>query len=264
MPGITLSNVTVEFPILDDRTRSLRHALVLNRISQTVHGLANICAVGGVLTRSTSGVRIVRALDDISFSLQPGDRLGLLGHNGSGKTTLLRVLSGVFDPTVGTVVTHGTVMPLMNISEGISPDATGLEAIRIRGYLLGLTNLQIENLTRDVIEFCELGEFIELPVRTYSSGMMIRLAFAIATAMTSDVLLMDEVIGAGDAAFIDRAEVRLREFVERASIMVVASHSDVIIRQWCNRAMLLEHGKMIALGDVEDVLRLYNDGVRKG
>ena len=255
MVGITVSDITVEFPILDDKSRSLRHALVLNKISET---LTTIGAVGGVVTRASSGVRIVRALDRLSFALKPGDRLGLLGHNGSGKTTLLRVLSGVFEPTVGTIEIHGSAMPLMNIDEGIAPDATGLEAIRIRGYLLGLSNREIEALTEDVIDFCELGEFIDLPVRTYSTGMKIRLAFAIATAMTSDILLMDEVIGAGDAAFIERAEGRLKDFVERASIMVVATHSDAIIRQWCNKAMVLEHGMMAFIGGIEEAIKYYH------
>ena len=254
MVGITVSDITVEFPIMDDKSRSLRHALVMNKISET---LTTIGAVGGVVTRASSGVRIVRALDHLSFDLNPGDRLGLLGHNGSGKTTLLRVLSGVFEPTAGAIEINGSAMPLMNIDEGIAPDATGLEAIHIRGYLLGLSNRQIEALTEDVIDFCELGEFIDLPVRTYSTGMKIRLAFAIATAMTSDILLMDEVIGAGDAAFIERAESRLKEFVERASIMVVATHSNAIIRQWCNKAMVLEHGTMVFFGDIEEAINYY-------
>lgn len=255
MVGITVSDIAVEFPVLDDRSRSLRHALVLDKISKT---LTTIGAVGGVVTRAASGVRIVRALEGLSFALEPGDRLGLLGHNGSGKTTLLRVLSGVFEPAVGAVDIRGSVMSLMNIDEGIAPDATGLEAIRIRGHLLGLSNRHIEELTQDVIDFCELGEFIDLPVRTYSTGMKIRLAFAIATAMTSDILLMDEVIGAGDAAFIERAEARLKEFVERASIMVVATHSDGIIRQWCNKAMVLERGRLAFLGGIEGALEYYH------
>lgn len=255
---IRLSNISVEFPVLDDRARSFRHAVVIDRISRTVEDLRHKTVVGGYVTRAASGARIVRALDDVSFELKAGDRLGLLGHNGSGKTTLLRVLSGVYEPSLGEVDIRGRVMPLMNIQEGIAPDATGLEVIRTRGYLLGLTNSQIEELTRDVVEFCELGEFVELPVRTYSSGMSVRLAFAIATAMTSDILLMDEVIGTGDAAFIERANARLRAFVDRASIIVVATHSDSIIRQWCNRAIVLEHGKMVKEGGVEEALEFYH------
>ena len=258
MPHISLTDVTVEFPILDDRSRSLRHALVLNRIGSTLKQVVGSAAVGGTLSRAASGVRIVQALDKVSFDLKPGDRLGLIGHNGSGKTTLLRVLSGIFEPTAGRISIAGTTMPLLNINEGMAPDATGLEAIRVRGYLLGLTEKQIQALTEDVLEFCELGEFIELPIRTYSSGMMVRLAFAITTAMTTDILLMDEVIGAGDAAFIERAERRLKAFVERASILVVASHSDAIIRQWCNRAILLAHGRMVMDGPVDDVLARYH------
>lgn len=255
---ITLNNVSIEFPILDDRKRSLRHVFVIDRVTRAIEDLKQIGSVGGVLTRSSSGVRVVRALDNLSFELKPGDRLGLLGHNGSGKTTLLRVLSGVFEPTIGEIDITGSVMPLMNIHEGLSPDATGLEVTRIRGYLLGLTNAEIDAMTRDVIEFCDLGEFVELPVRTYSSGMAVRLAFAIATAMTSDILLMDEVIGAGDAAFIERAQQRMRAFVDRAAIVVVATHSDSIIRQWCNRALVLEHGKMVMMGDVEEAIAHYH------
>ena len=258
MAHISLTDVTVEFPILDDRSRSLRHALVLDRIGSTVKQVVGSAAVGGTLSRAASGVRIVQALNGLSFDLKSGDRLGLIGHNGSGKTTLLRVLSGIFEPTAGLISISGTTMPLLNINEGMAADATGLEAIRVRGYLLGLSNKEIQALTEDVLEFCELGEFIELPIRTYSSGMMVRLVFAITTAMSTDILLMDEVIGAGDAAFIERAERRLKAFVERASILVVASHSDAIIRQWCNRAILLAHGSMVMDGPVDDVLARYH------
>jgi ABC-2 type transport system ATP-binding protein/lipopolysaccharide transport system ATP-binding protein len=170
---------------------------------------------------------------------------------------LLRILSGIFEPTAGTISIRGTAMPLFNLTEGMDPDATGMELIRVRGYLLGLTPVEIAGITDDVIQFCELGEFINLPIRTYSAGMLVRLAFAITTAVTSDILLMDEVIGAGDAAFIERAELRMRSFVERAGILVVASHSPEIIRKWCNKALLLEHGRMVMLDNVESVLNCY-------
>jgi ABC-2 type transport system ATP-binding protein/lipopolysaccharide transport system ATP-binding protein len=256
LPRISLKGVSVEFPIFDANTKSLRHALFINRVKAVKRAFTE-GQVGGSVGQNNRGQTIVRALSNIDLELQGGDRIGLVGHNGSGKTTLLRILSGIFEPTAGTISISGTPMPLFNITEGMDPDATGMELIRVRGYLLGLTSAEIAGITDDVIQFCELGEFIDLPIRTYSSGMFVRLAFAITTAVTSDILLMDEVIGAGDAAFIERAELRLRGFVERSGILVVASHSPEIIKRWCNKALLLEHGRMVMLDKVESVLDCY-------
>jgi ABC-type polysaccharide/polyol phosphate transport system ATPase subunit len=142
--------------------------------------------------------------------------------------------------------------------EGMMPDATGREFIRIRGILLGLEPHQLDTLAEEVVEFCELGSYIDMPARTYSTGMLVRLAFALSTSVTSDILLFDELIGAGDARFVAKAEERLKSFVERSNIVVVASHSRAILKQWCNRLFLLEHGKLIADGAVDEVLKEYD------
>jgi ABC-2 type transport system ATP-binding protein/lipopolysaccharide transport system ATP-binding protein len=255
---IGLESVTVDFPIYDVTARSLKHRLVLNKMSNLISG--NMPSVGGSVRQDRHGVTIVRALDSVSFELAEGDRVGLIGHNGAGKTTLLRVVAGIFEPTVGHARTEGRVMPLFDIMEGMAPDETGIEMIRVRGTLLGLSDQEIEDRIRDIADFCELGEYISMPVRTYSTGMLLRLAFAITTSVTSEILIMDEFIGTADAAFMERADARLKGFVDRASIMLVATHSDSIVRQWCNKAMLLEHGRMVELGAVDTVLAQYKKG----
>jgi ABC-2 type transport system ATP-binding protein/lipopolysaccharide transport system ATP-binding protein len=252
---VVLDSVTVDFPIFDVTARSLKHRLVLDKMSALV--TAKTPAVGGSVRQGKQGVMIVRALDSLSFELGEGDRVGVIGHNGAGKTTLLRVVAGIFEPTTGMAHTEGRVMPLFNIAEGMSPDETGIEMLRVRGTLLGLSGREIDERIEDIAEFCELGEYIDMPVRTYSTGMLMRLAFAITTSVTSEILIMDEIIATGDAAFMERAELRLKGFVERASIMLIATHSVAIARQWCNKAMLLEHGRLLDFGPVDEVLKTY-------
>lgn len=255
MIRIAAENATIDFPIYDANARSLRHSLLLNGISNVVSRPKH--SVGGQINQDRRGHMVVRALDQVSFSIADGDRVGLIGHNGAGKTTLLRALAGIYEPTSGEITTRGRVMPLFNMTEGMMPDATGMELIRTRGCLLGLTDGEIKEHANEVIEFCELGDYIHMPVRTYSTGMLVRLAFAITTTVSSDILLMDELIGAGDAAFVDRAQARLRRFVDQARVMVVASHSTSILEQWCNKAMLLEHGRIVEFADIASVLNTY-------
>lgn len=251
---VRLEAVSVDIPVFDAGGRSLRHRLIPNRISNLVARRGN---VGGSMERDERGIVVVHALRDISFSLEDDDRLALIGHNGAGKTTLLRVVAGIYEPTAGEVVTRGRVMPLLNMMEGLAPDAKGIEMIRLRGALLGLSRREIEQSVDEIAEFCELGDYIHMPVRTYSTGMLVRLMFAITTAVTADVLVMDEFIGGGDAAFLDRAKVRLERFVGQARVLVVATHSPEIVRQWCNKALLLQHGRALEFGPVEPVLAAY-------
>jgi len=252
---LAFDDVTVDIPIYDLKSRSLKHRVLVNKVSPLLSRPES--TIGGSVIQDRRGVVIVRALDRISFSAADGDRIALVGHNGAGKTTLLRVAAGIFEPTSGSVHTRGRVMPLFNIMEGMTPESTGLEMIRLRGTLLGMSEREIADQEEEIIEFCDLGDYINMPVRTYSTGMQVRLAFAITTAVPSDVLIMDEVIGAGDAAFLERAEARLRNFVEQASLMMFASHSPVLVRKWCNKAILLQHGRMLEFGDVETVLAAY-------
>ena len=252
---ISARDLALDFPIYDVTSRSLKQLLMVRPIANVLRGASH---VGGSIATGAGGTVVVRAIDEMSFEIGQGERVGLIGHNGAGKTTLLRTMAGIYEPTGGVLETVGHVMPLFNLMEGMMPDATGREFIRIRGVLLGLEPNEIDALAEDVIEFCELGSYIDMPVRTYSTGMLVRLAFALSTSVSPDILLFDELIGAGDARFVTKAQERLKTFFERSSIVVVASHSRGILHQWCNRLFLLEHGKLIADGPVQDVLKEYD------
>ncbi len=251
MSFIKVQNVDLDYPLVGISDLSLK-----NRILGA--------ATGGRISAG-GGIPIVSALRNIGFSLKEGDRLGLVGHNGAGKSTLLKALAGIYEPTAGTIVTAGKIVSTLNLSLGMEPEATGIENIIIRGLMLGMKRSEIEKKMDDIAAFTELGDYLNMPVRIYSSGMATRLAFATVTAMESDILLMDEVIGTGDAAFIEKAEHRLNEFINRSKIIVLASHSEKVIRQFCNTALLLERGEMIAIGTTEEIFTRYNNsGMRKG
>lgn len=244
MASVEFKNVCVDFPIYNANGRSLK-----KRLMQV--------ATGGQLGSDPQGRVIVRAIDHLSFTLKDGDRVGLLGHNGAGKSTLLRLLSGAYEPSSGTAVSKGEVGSLIDISLGIDVEATGRDNIFLRGGLLGRTRAEISEKLDEIIEFSELGDFVDMPVRTYSSGMHLRLAFAVSTIVRPEILLMDEWLSVGDEAFKHKAESRLSEMVQATNILVIASHSKSMIMKSCNRAMWLEHGKILMDGDVEEVCSRY-------
>jgi len=231
MAHITLSNVGLDIPIFNASTRSLKKSLLQ-------------VATGGSLQQGDQGVVVVRALQNINLELKHGDRVGLLGHNGAGKSTLLRVLSGVYKPTSGQATVQGHVASLIDVSLGIDPEATGRENIFIRAALLGLSKKQISQQLDEIIEFSELGNFIDMPVRTYSSGMHLRLAFSVSTVIRPEILIMDEWLSVGDESFKHKAEARMQELVQSTSILVLASHSKDLILKTCNRVIWLEHGNI--------------------
>jgi ABC-2 type transport system ATP-binding protein/lipopolysaccharide transport system ATP-binding protein len=238
--------------------RSMRHQLGLGKLAEGLNRLkARKLAVGGEIEIGHSGKTVIKALNGITFDIHEGDRVALLGHNGSGKTTLLRTLAGIYEPISGELEANGHIVPLFDLQLGMDPDATGMENIWLRGKMLDLTNQQIDRSVDDIASFTELGDYLFMPIRTYSQGMMLRLAFGISTAVTPDVLILDEMIGAGDAAFIDRANARLKTFIERAGILVIASHNPAMLRQWCNKGILLEHGKIVVYGELEEALARY-------
>ena len=246
MASIELENVVVSFPVYDQGARSLK-----KRIISATTG-------GRIESDSDSGkISVVQALDGVTLSFRHGERVGLVGHNGAGKTTLLRVLAGIYEPTIGTAEIKGHAAPLFDVALGMDPESTGYENILLRGLFLGLTHKQIDARVDEIAAFTELGTFLELPIRTYSAGMRMRLAFAVSTSIEPDILLLDEGIGAGDAAFLEKASRRLKEFTEKAAIIVLASHSEGLIRQMCNKAVLMEHGKVLQMGDTNDVLEHY-------
>ncbi len=214
-----------------------------------------IAATTGGRIGQDEGHVVIQALENVSLEIGHGDRVALLGHNGAGKTTLLRVLAGIYEPLAGGVTVEGRVTPMFDIHLGIDPESTGYENIILRGLYLGLSRAESLAKTDSVAEFTELGEFLKFPVRTYSAGMQARLAFAMATCVEPEILLLDEGIGAGDAAFVEKASKRLDGFIESAGILVLASHAPHLVRRLCNKAVVMEHGRVIWTGDVEQGLR---------
>lgn len=200
----------------------------------------------------TGRIQYVTALDDISFSLKAGDRLGLVGPNGSGKTTLLKVLYGIFKPTHGKVVLNGRVDALFNINLGFRREATGRRNIFLRGLINGRSKQEMEERVNEIIEFSELGDFIDMPIKSYSQGMAARLAFSMATCLDPEILLMDEWIGAGDARFQEKARERMNQLAESASIIVLASHNERLIKRSCNKILALDTGKIAYIGDKDE------------
>ena len=241
MATISLDRVTIEFPIYNARARSLTGELFRR-------------TVGGKIKSDNSSHVSVVALRDISLELADGDRLGLIGHNGAGKSTLLRVLAGIYEPLAGRARIQGTVASLTDITMGMNLESTGYENIMLRGVFLGLQVKEVRRLIPDIEAFTELGEFLKLPMRTYSSGMMLRLAFAVTTAVIPEILIMDEMIGAGDAAFLAKATARINQMISNSRILVIASHDVETIRRFCNGAALLETGRIVRMGPVEEVI----------
>ena len=243
MASIICKNVFIDFPIYSAKSRSLKNTMMQ-------------VATGGRVNFGAKGT-VIRSLDDVSFELRDGDRVGLVGHNGAGKSTLLRALGRVYEPTQGNVLVQGEIGSLMDISLGIDHEATGRENIYIRGALLGLTKQQIDASFDDIVSFSELGDFIDMPVRTYSTGMHLRLAFSVATIIRPEILLMDEWLSVGDAAFNKKAEDRLQELVHSSQILVIASHSRELIERICNRVMWFEHGKLKLDSNPQEVCNAY-------
>ena len=240
---VELSDVTLHFPVLLAGSRSIK-----NEVMQSMTG----GRIGEL-----KGQKIVQALQNVSATFSDGERVGLIGHNGAGKTTLLRVLNGIYPPTSGSVRISGRVASLINISFGIDSGSTGRENIFIRSALMGIPRAEVFSKYHDIIEFADLGEFIDLPVKTYSAGMATRLAFAIATAYPADVLLMDEWLGAGDLHFRQKAAERMESLTKQSGILVLASHSPSTLKSVSNRLVWLERGEVIMDGPVDTVFEAY-------
>jgi lipopolysaccharide transport system ATP-binding protein len=231
MAKVTLEHVSVDYPIFGVDGESLKKTLTS-------------AATGGRIGGSAR-VAVVEALRDVSLELKEGDRLGVMGHNGAGKSTLLQVLAGVYPPTRGTYRCTGSIASLVNPTLGIEREATGYENIMIRGLLLGMSRSTIRARTPEIAEFSGLGDYLRMPVHTYSTGMMMRLAFAITTSVRPDILLMDEWLSVGDADFREQAENRMKTLVQSSGILVLASHSAELIARECNRVIRLAHGVVV-------------------
>lgn len=234
-PLIQARDLTVDFPIYEANARSFKSALLRT-------------ATGGVLSKDAGNRVIIRALDRLNFDIHEGDRIGLIGHNGSGKSTLLRVIAGVYEPVSGSIQVEGRIASMLNIWLGMNMDASGLENIYLRARVLGMTPREIDERVDEICEFSELGDFIHMPLRTYSSGMQMRLAFAVSTSVAADIVLMDEWLSAGDADFAAKAQLRLKELLGRTKVLIVASHNEDMIRKSCNKVLRLEHGIITEFG----------------
>ena len=242
MARINLENVVVDFPIVNASSKSLQLRLYQS--------------LGGKLTSHHKTV-VVRALDGVDLALGDGDRLGIIGHNGSGKTTLLRVLAGVYLPGQGSATIEGSISSFTDLTLGMDPESTGWENIIFRCAFMGMSFREAKLRSPAIAEFSGLGEYLNLPTRTYSSGMFLRLAFAISTSVEPEILIMDEMISAGDSEFIEKAERRLREIVDKANILALASHDMKVIQKVCNKVVWLEHGTIKMFGPPERIVQAY-------
>jgi lipopolysaccharide transport system ATP-binding protein len=234
VPSITLRNCSLDLPIYGTINRSLKGAVMSS-------------ATGGRIASASRNITVVEALKDIDLEIRAGDRVGLMGHNGAGKTSLLRLMAGIYEPTSGQIEVKGKVSSFINLGLGMDQEATGAENILLCGLMFGLTIEDIRRLTPEISEFSGLGDFLHMPVRTYSSGMGMRLVFSIVTSVPAEILVMDEWLSVGDADFVEHAEKRLLDLVNAASILVLASHSEETIQALCNIIVRLEHGRIVSV-----------------
>ncbi len=235
------------------------HFALPNVQSASLKGALTKLALGGLIGEGRGGVGIT-AIQGIDLDLQQGDRLGLIGPNGSGKTTLLRVLSGILPPTAGRVAIEGRISALLSIHTGLDQEGTGFQNIRDRARHMGYSEHEIDTKFDDIVEFSELGEYLQLQMKTYSAGMRLRLAFAIATAFEPDVLILDEWISAGDEQFQSKARARLEGLIERSGIFAFASHNRRLQSSFCNKGLVLHKGRPVFFGAIEEALECYEGG----
>jgi ABC-type polysaccharide/polyol phosphate transport system ATPase subunit len=218
----------------------------------------------GLFRQSRNPRMVVRALDDVNLQIGQGERVGIIGHNGAGKSTLLRLVAGIYTPTAGRMVVKGKISSLFDIALGFEGEANGWENIAYRSYLQGETPATVRRKKDAIAEFSELGDFLNMPVRYYSAGMLVRLAFSIATAIEPEVLLVDEVLSVGDLAFVNKARARMRQMMAKAHLMVMVSHDLDSIEKTCTRAVWMHHGQVARTGPCADVIAAYRASVQQG
>jgi len=244
-PLIEVESVVLQYPLMPLLRASIKETLLYKSVGRPVNSIP----------------KFVEALKSLSLTVKSGERVGVIGPNGAGKSSLLRMIAGVYPPTLGSVHVHGRLRSLFDLTLGFEPENSGRQNIRHRGYLLGYTRQQIKEFEDEIIEFAGLRDAIDLPLKTYSAGMNVRLAFAISTAGASEILLIDEVFGAGDAEFQHRAEQRMKEMVESSACLMLVSHDLQAIRANCSRVLWLEHGTLFADGNADDVIGAYVESV---
>jgi ABC-type polysaccharide/polyol phosphate transport system ATPase subunit len=246
---IKLTHLSLEFPIYRGSSRSLKKSLVAATTMRSN------------LARDSADRINVRALDSISLEIADGERVGLIGSNGAGKTTLLKVLGGIYEPTSGTVESSGDITALITSTFGLDPDATGRENIVLCGMYMGIHPRDMRNRVEEIARFTELDHYLEMPVRTYSAGMMMRLSFGVSTCVQREILLLDEWLSVGDAGFLEKAHRRMENFVHGSSIVILASHTESLLKQWCTRGILLDRGRVTADGHIGSVLDAYHQAL---
>lgn len=240
MSQIIVKNLSIKFRIYHDKSPSIKDYFV------------NL-----VKLNRQSSYSDFSAVNNVSFEINAGDRVGVIGHNGAGKSTLLKGLCRVYAPTLGQVKVEGRLAPLLEIGAGFHPEFTGRENIYLNGAILGYTKDDLSKIEPEVISFSELEEFIDTPVKYYSTGMYMRLAFSLATAMHPDILVLDEIFAGGDAAFLEKAKKRMKDLIDKADIMILVSHDQQLITSLCNRVLLMDHGELIADGAPKEILEQY-------
>ncbi|OXC77913.1 ABC transporter ATP-binding protein [Caballeronia sordidicola] len=236
---IELSNLGVKFRLYHDHSPSLKQM---------------IASIGRRKPRTFNDFW---ALNDVSFSIEHGERIGIVGHNGAGKSTLLKTICGIYPPMRGSLNVKGRIAPLLEIGAGFQPELSGRDNIYLNGAILGFSRKLLENVERDVIAFTELEEFIDTPVKYYSTGMYMKLGFAIATAVPPEILILDEMFAGGDASFVEKATARMNRFIDQASIMILVSHSMSLLKEMCDRVIWMEHGQVRGDGPVESIIDQY-------
>lgn len=247
MSSIRVENLSIKFRIYHDRSPSLKDyfANLFKRKSQTAYS-------------------DFWAVKNVSLEIRAGDRVGIVGHNGAGKSTLLKALCRVYESSDGLIAVDGRIAPLLEIGAGFHPEFTGRENIYLNGAILGYTKQQIRSIEPEVIAFAELEEFIDTPVKYYSTGMYMRLAFSLATAIHPDILVLDEIFAGGDAAFMEKAKARMHDLIDKADIMIMVSHDHELVKSLCNRVIWIDHGKLVADGPPEDIVGRYLAGKLNG
>ncbi len=245
MAFLRLRDLSVEFPMYQTSSRSLKKSILAS-------------TTRGNLARDALNRINVKALSDLNFNIEQGDRVGLMGLNGSGKTTLLKVLAGIYRPSRGQLLASGRVSALLDINVGLNGELTGYENIVLRGMYMGIHPREMRKRSDEIAEFTELGDYLGMPLRTYSSGMTVRLSFAVATCIAPEILLLDEWLSAGDAPFIAKAKKRMDEFVRLSSVLVLASHSMRLLEEWCTHGIWLEFGHVKLIGPISEVVAAYN------
>lgn len=249
MSVVSLKNVSIDFPIFNAARFSFRNTLV-NKL-------------GGGFGKTQGDVHIVNALRDVNLEVQKGDRIGLVGHNGSGKSTLLRTIAGIYTPTKGHITIRGEISTLFGMNSSLNDEMTGNENLILGALIYGKTKKEAEESLSKMQEFTELGDYLNLPLRTYSEGMKVRIGFAVATNFQPDILLIDEVFGAGDKGFFEKSKTRIESLIQQSNCLFLATHSDELIQKFCNKAILMSHGQIAYMGDVKSVLKRYYDTAPK-